>query len=104
MGRQSWRLGRAAALALAMWTVGAVAKTRGNRDFLGDAQENARRMVHEGKQIFRFDTFGDEAFWNRLGLNQVVSSLSPRARFESRLRRPARGGGRGHPGGQSESR
>jgi len=25
--------------------------------------QNARRMVREGRQIFRFDTFGDEVFW-----------------------------------------
>jgi len=24
---------------------------------------NAQRMLDEGKQAFRFDTFGDEAFW-----------------------------------------
>jgi cytochrome c2 len=30
----------------------------------GDAaRDNALRMLEEGKQIFRFDTFGDEAFW-----------------------------------------
>jgi hypothetical protein len=32
----------------------------------------------QGRQIFRFDTFGDEAFWSDLlGLQQVVASLSP---------------------------
>ena len=25
---------------------------------------NAQRMLDEGKQTFRFDTFGDEAFWS----------------------------------------
>ena len=25
---------------------------------------NAQRMLEEGKQTFRFDTFGDEAFWS----------------------------------------
>jgi hypothetical protein len=24
---------------------------------------NAQQMVDQGRQIFRFDTFGDEAFW-----------------------------------------
>ena len=28
-----------------------------------DANANAQRMLVEGKQTFRFDTFGDEAFW-----------------------------------------
>ncbi|MGB7028508.1 MAG: hypothetical protein WBD72_14570, partial [Candidatus Acidiferrum sp.] len=27
------------------------------------SHENARQMAEEGKQTFRFDTFGDEAFW-----------------------------------------
>src|SRR5207247_1962651 len=26
-------------------------------------EDNANRMVREGRQTFRFDTFGDEAFW-----------------------------------------
>src|SRR5262245_22913975 len=25
--------------------------------------DNARRLIEEGKRTFRFDTFGDEAFW-----------------------------------------
>ena len=32
-------------------------------DFLGNAQDHARQLVSQGQQIFRFDTFGDEAFW-----------------------------------------
>src|SRR5215510_3733324 len=86
MGRYAWRFGRAAAVAVGIWAIGAVAKTRQNMDFLGDAHQNARRMVDEGNQIFRFDTFGDEAFWNRLGLNQVVSTLSPRTALELGLK------------------
>ena len=34
---------------------------------------NSRRMVREGRQIFRFDTFGDEAFWgDLLGLHKAI--------------------------------
>jgi hypothetical protein len=34
---------------------------------------NSRQMVEEGRQIFRFDTFGDEAFWGgTLGLHQAI--------------------------------
>jgi hypothetical protein len=29
-----------------------------------DTDANAERMLSEGKQTFRFDTFGDEAFWS----------------------------------------
>jgi hypothetical protein len=56
-------------------------------DFLGNAQEQARYLVSQGQQIFRFDTFGDEAFWGeQLGLHQVVASLSPRQALELGLK------------------
>jgi len=36
-------------------------------------RQNANRMVREGKQTFRFDTFGDEAFWgDTLRLHQAI--------------------------------
>jgi hypothetical protein len=36
--------------------------------------DNARRMMEEGKQIFRFDTFGDEAFWgDKLQLHKAIA-------------------------------
>jgi hypothetical protein len=35
--------------------------------------QNAQRMIEEGRRIFRFDTFGDEAFWgDQLRLHQAV--------------------------------
>jgi len=35
--------------------------------------ENSRRMFEEGKQIFRYDTFGDEAYWSdKLKLHQAI--------------------------------
>ena len=38
---------------------------------------NARRMVREGRQIFRFDTFGDEAFWgDLLGLHKAIEGTA----------------------------
>jgi hypothetical protein len=37
-------------------------------------------MLAEGKQTFRFDTFGDEAFWgDTLKLHEAVAKLSPKA-------------------------
>jgi hypothetical protein len=34
---------------------------------------NAQRMVEDGRRIFRFDTFGDEAFWgDQLKLHQAI--------------------------------
>src|SRR5262249_61806308 len=47
-------------------------------DFLGNARQNARQLLDQGEQIFRFDTYGDETFWgDQLGLHQVVASTSP---------------------------
>ena len=35
--------------------------------------ENSRRMFEEGKQIFRYDTFGDEVYWSdKLKLHQAI--------------------------------
>jgi hypothetical protein len=35
--------------------------------------ENSRRMFEEGKQIFRYDSFGDEAYWSdKLKLHQAI--------------------------------
>ena len=35
--------------------------------------ESAQQMMKEGKQIFRYDTFGDEAYWTgKLKLNQAI--------------------------------
>jgi hypothetical protein len=37
-------------------------------------ERNAERMLKYGRQIFRFDTFGDEAFWGgALKLHQVIA-------------------------------
>ncbi len=41
--------------------------------------QNAAQMVLQGRQIFRFDTFGDEAFWgDTLHLQQALATLSPK--------------------------
>jgi hypothetical protein len=41
--------------------------------FDGIVQQNVRQMFKEGKQTFRFDTFGDEAFWgDALHLHQAI--------------------------------
>ena len=37
------------------------------------ARDNARHLVSQGQQVFRFDTFGDEAFWGGvLGLHKAI--------------------------------
>jgi hypothetical protein len=41
--------------------------------------DNAQRMLADGKQTFRFDTFGSEAFWgDTLRLHESVAKLSPK--------------------------
>jgi hypothetical protein len=41
---------------------------------------NALRMIKEGRQTFRFATFGDEAFWgDTLRLHEAIKGLSPTA-------------------------
>ncbi len=43
------------------------------------AARNAERMIREGRRTFRFDTFGDEAFWtDTLKLDAAVEKVSPR--------------------------
>jgi hypothetical protein len=42
-------------------------------------KENVRAQVEQGRQIFRFDTFGDEEFWgDRLRLHEAIQRVSPR--------------------------
>jgi hypothetical protein len=42
-------------------------------------KESARTQVEEGRQIFRFDTFGDEEFWGSLlRLHEAIQTVSPR--------------------------
>jgi hypothetical protein len=56
-------------------------------DFLGNAEANSRQLVTSGRQIFRFDTFGDETFWgDQLQLHQAVAQLSPRQALDLGLK------------------
>jgi hypothetical protein len=44
------------------------------------AQTAAARMIEEGRQTFRYDTFGDEAFWgDTLRLHEAIDDVSPAA-------------------------
>jgi len=48
-------------------------------NFLGSAETNSQEMIQQGRHIFRFDTFGDQAFWgNQLKLHQTINTLTPR--------------------------
>ncbi len=54
-----------------------------------DGDQNSQRMFSEGRETFRYDTFGDEDFWgNTLGLHKAIegsrfggvgAGISPRA-------------------------
>src|SRR5262249_53079708 len=73
-------------------------KAKGGKLLSFDAQirTNAQQMLDEGRQIFRFDTFGDEAFWGgMLKLHQAIegataggvgSGLSPQAALDLGLK------------------
>ncbi|HSU32532.1 MAG TPA: hypothetical protein VLJ11_14970 [Bryobacteraceae bacterium] len=47
--------------------------------FLGSAENNAKELIDQGRQIFRFDTYGDETFWTgQLHIEQAVATVTPR--------------------------
>lgn len=42
--------------------------------------QNASEMIKEGRRTFRFDTFGDQAFWgDTLRLHEAIATVAPRA-------------------------
>lgn len=52
------------------------AAEKGHKDA---AISNAVQLVEQGRQIFRFDTFGDQAFWgDTLKLHQAIQGVSPK--------------------------
>jgi len=60
-------------LALAVLAAAGTAVLAGSPDRAGVAA-NAARMIAEGRQTFRENTFGDEAFWGgALGLHQTIA-------------------------------
>jgi len=53
-------------------------KQTSTSQFLGSAEDNSQQLIAQGKQIFRFDTFGDQAFWGaQLQLHQAINTLTP---------------------------
>jgi hypothetical protein len=66
----------AACLMIAIALVGAQQQSKSQ--FLGSAESNSSRLINEGRQTFRYDTFGDEAFWGgQLHLHQAINTLTP---------------------------
>jgi hypothetical protein len=45
--------------------------------FLGSAENNLQQLVDQGRQVFRFDTFGDESFWgDTLHLHKAIEGAN----------------------------
>jgi hypothetical protein len=68
---------RLAAASLGLFAViGAFAQSVAASDYdraTGRAENHAQQMLSEGKKTFRYDTFGDEAWWGgTLGLDQAI--------------------------------
>ncbi len=76
----------------------AVAETKAKKKATFDAliEDNAEQMIRNGRQIFRFDTFGDQDFWGgKLQLHKAIAGaanggvgpgLSPAAALELGLK------------------
>jgi hypothetical protein len=55
--------------------------------FFGSAEGNSHQMIEQGRHTFRFDTFGDEAFWGgHLKLHETINHLTPRQALELGLK------------------
>jgi hypothetical protein len=55
--------------------------------FFGSAEGNSHQMIEQGRHTFRFDTFGDEAFWGgQLRLHETINHLTPRQALELGLK------------------
>ncbi len=71
------------ALLVVLGAIGASsAKQKANNQsgVVGSTEDNSKQLLDQGRQIFRFDTFGDEAFWTgQLQIQDAVSTLSPAA-------------------------
>jgi hypothetical protein len=66
-------------LVLIAFAVSDVKHAKHKSQFLGSAEANSQELVSEGRNTFRFDTFGDEAFWGgQLQLHQAINTLTPR--------------------------
>jgi len=64
----------ASILGLPFWAMSQNSGRGPARDFDDVIQRNARQFIEQGRQTFRFDTFGDEAFWgDALKLHQAIA-------------------------------
>src|SRR5437764_3734042 len=62
MKKHSWAFALLPVVALIFMAAGQI--DQNSFSFLfGSAEANSQKMIAEGRHTFRFDTFGDEAFW-----------------------------------------
>ena len=107
-GRRAWHgLGLVTAIALAATAVASQTETQHGGDRGGGDRFDERIVEHavdlftRGRQIFRFDTFGDERFWGgTLRLHEAIEGapfggVGPGAQPGRRARRRAEGRCRG---------
>jgi hypothetical protein len=62
-----------------LWSVYGILepRVRGQADNKDGTADNATQLVTQGRQIFRSDTFGDEAFWgDTLKLHQAIEGMA----------------------------
>jgi hypothetical protein len=83
MTSRDWSLVVAVAVAVVAGVVtggpGTEAKPK-SRGVDVEIEKNAAKLLAEGRQTFRFDTFGDEAFWGgQMRLHEGVAQATPRA-------------------------
>jgi cytochrome c5 len=76
-------LGTAGAGALLLLALSPLAPASEQAEARGPAPDpitsNAERMLDEGRQTFRYDTFGDQVFWSRtLRIHQALKTVTPR--------------------------
>jgi hypothetical protein len=78
-------IGAISFLSVAVWAIQSAPEKKKTsaaapKNFDEQIQANARRMLEEGKRIFRFDTFGSEDFWGgKLRLHESIAGVSPKA-------------------------
>src|SRR4051812_13387946 len=66
-------LAAAAGLALlALYSCSSEPVKPGTDDSEANVNAHARQMLDEGRKIFRYDTFGSEAFWTQTRLHEVI--------------------------------
>ena len=68
----------------ALAAVGPSTAQTGGRQFEAAADAYARKLLADGKRIFRFDTFGSEDFWSgRLQLHRAIQGQNPDGRYRT---------------------